>query len=268
MEGSAVKHVGIIGMGNMGYAIARSLKRAFPAEKLSVTDKDTNRAEECARELEGTAYTDYAAFFKNVETCIVAVKPQHLESLFSDIASYTRELKIITIAAGKKISYFSEHLSTSQVVRFMPNIAARMSRSLTAVSFGEHVTGTFKKESLSIAEAFGETVIVPESMMPAVTGLSGSGIAYVFAFVHALALGGTHSGIPYDTALTIAVQTIEGALALLQEEGGNPVTPLTKVISAGGTTIEGIKALESGGFTASVMDAVKKAADRALDFEK
>ncbi len=255
-------------MGNMGYAIARSLKRAMPGTTLSVIDKDTERAEKCALDLEAQAFSNYADFFKNTEICIIAVKPQHLESLFSEISPYTNGMKIITIAAGKKISFFSEHLSTGQVIRFMPNIAAKMSRSLTAITFGRDVSPVFKEEAVTIAEAFGKTVIIPETLMPAVTGLSGSGIAYVFAFVHALALGGTHSGIPYETSMDIAAQTLEGALALLKEEKENPITHLTKVISAGGTTIEGIKALEDGGFTASVMDAVKKAADKAQKFEQ
>ncbi len=260
--------IGIIGMGNMGYAIARSLKKAMPGTALTVTDKDTEKAEDCARNMKVQAINTYADFFNNTEICIIAVKPQHLESLFSDIAPYTKGMKIITIAAGKKISFFSDHLSTGQVIRFMPNIAARMSHSLTAVTFGKDASQLFREEALTIAEAFGETVILPETLMPAVTGLSGSGIAYVFSFVHALALGGTHSGIPYETSMKIAVQTLEGALALLKEEKGNPVSQLTKVISAGGTTIEGIKALEDGGFTASVMDAVKKAADKAQRFEQ
>lgn len=260
--------IGIIGMGNMGFAIAQGLKKTYADLELAVIDKDTNLAKKNAEDVNATAYSTYTEFLNNSDIVIIAVKPQHLKALFEEIAGYARRKKIITIAAGKKISFFTENLQTDQVIRFMPNIAAKTSSALTGISFGENTTDSFRKDAVSIAEAFGKSVILPESLMPAVTGLSGSGIAYVFAFIHALALGGTDSGIPYDTSLDIAVQTVEGAVSLLKHERINPVTSLTKVISAGGTTIAGIKALEEHAFTASVMEAVDRACKRAKEFEK
>lgn len=262
-----MKNIGIIGMGNMGFAIANGIKKSYPECSLAVADKNQDLANKMSEVLQAKAFSAYPDFFKLSEIILIAVKPQHLDSLFSDIVPFTRNKKIITIAAGKKISYFTEHLHTSQVVRFMPNIAAKASHSLTGITFGEEVSETFREEARQIADSFGEVVIIPEALMPAITGLSGSGIAYVFSFIHALALGGTHSGIPYNTSLEIALKTVEGALSLLTKEKSNPITSLTNVISAAGTTIEGIKALEEHGFTNSVMDAVKKASDRAKDFE-
>ncbi len=262
-----MKSIGIIGMGNMGFAIARGIKDTYANLQLNVIDKDKTLAEERANEIGASEISSFEQLVKNSEIVIIAVKPQHLDELFKEISSFTKDKKIITIAAGKKISYFEDNLYTGNVVRFMPNIAAKESLSLTGIAFGENVSEAFKKEAVETAESFGTCVILPETLMPAITGLSGSGIAYVFAFIHALALGGTSSGIPYDTSLDITVQTIEGALALVKESGTNPVTSLTRVISAGGTTIAGIKALESRSFTAAVMEAVEKAAQKAKEFE-
>ena len=251
----------------MGFAIARGLRNKFENLQLYVIDKDKELAAKRAEEAGAENSSSFEHLIKNSQIIIIAIKPQHLIDLFKEINPFTKGKKIITIAAGKKISFFEENLSTRNVVRFMPNIAAKESLSLTGIAFGENVSEDFKKEAVETAEAFGTSVILPESLMSAITGLSGSGIAYVFAFIHALALGGTNSGIPYDTSVDIALQTIEGAVALVRESKTNPVTSLTKVISAGGTTIAGIKALEERSFTAAVMDAVEKAALRAAEFE-
>ncbi len=261
-------NTGIIGMGNMGFAIAKGLRKSFTAVKLNVIDKDPVLSKKRAAELNAVNCGTFEELIKNSEIIILAVKPQHLDDLFSKIGKFTPGKKIITIAAGKKISYFTENLHTDQVVRFMPNIAAKESMSLTGIAYGDNVTDEFKVEAVETAGAFGESIILPESLMPAITGLSGSGIAYVFSFVHALALGGTKSGIPYEQSLDISVKTIEGALSILKADGKSPVDSLTKVISAGGTTIAGIKALEEGAFTADVMEAVERASRRAVEFEK
>ncbi len=262
-----MKSIGIIGMGNMGFAIAGGLSGKLKDVSIRVIDKDADLAEKRAQAIGAGASRSYEELMVSSDVIIIAVKPQHLESLFAEIRPYSKGKKIITIAAGKKISYFTGNLETDQVIRFMPNIAAKENESLTAVSFSTETSDEFKKEAVIIAESFGKSLILSEDLMPAFTGLCGSGIAYVFAFIHAMALGGTSSGIPYGTSLDVAVSTIEGALALLKAEKSNPVTNLTKVISAGGTTIAGIKSLEKHAFTAAVMEAVESASSRAKDFE-
>jgi pyrroline-5-carboxylate reductase len=114
----------------------------------------------------------------------------------------------------------------------------------------------------------GTPLELPEKLMPAVTGVSGSGIAYVFAFLHGLALGGAKAGMPYDTSLDAALTTLEGAVAALRNRQEHPVALLSKVASPAGTTIEGIHVLEERGFTAAVMDAVVAAARRAQEMER
>ena len=261
--------IGIIGIGNMGAAIARGMKRSFPEIVIAVMDADSEKAKDVSESISGKTYRqgDYKAFCDYSEIIILSVKPQHLDELLSDLSKFTENKKIISIAAGKTIAYFQEKTGSDNIIRFMPNIAATVSESIVAVSPGQEASDDFIKEAMEVAGSIGRAAVLSESQMSAFTGLSGCGIAYAFSFIHALALGGTEQGIAYDKSLEIAIQTVEGATTLLKKSKENPVTLLTKVISAGGATIVGVKALEEGKFTATVMDDVKKSRDRADELE-
>jgi len=267
--------IGIIGVGNMGAAIAIGMKKSFPDIVIGIMDTDSVKAEQVGKTVSGKIFklNNYKDFCLYSDIIILAVKPQYLDDLFVKLSGYTKNKKIISIAAGKTISYFVEKTGSNNIIRFMPNIAATVSEAITAVSPGNNTSEEFIKEAVNIAESFGKAIILSESQMSAFTGLSGSGIAYVLLFIHALALGGTEQGISYDQSLKIAIQTVNGATAILGkniESGGsieNPISLLTKVTSAGGTTIAGIAALEEGGLTAAVMDAVKRASQKASNLE-
>jgi pyrroline-5-carboxylate reductase len=261
--------IGIIGVGNMGFAIAKGMKKRFPEIVIAIMDADSEKAGNVSEAVSGKTFRqgDYRAFCDYSEIIILAVKPQHLDELLGDLSKFTETKKIISIAAGKTLSYFHEKTGSDNVVRFMPNIAATVGESIVAVSPGKHASRDFISEAIEVAESVGKSIILSESEMSAFTGLSGCGIAYAFSFIHALALGGTEQGIAYDKSLAIAIQTLEGATALLKKSKENPISLLTKVTSAGGATIVGIKALEEGKFTATVMDAVKKSRDRADELE-
>lgn len=268
-------NIGIIGVGNMGAAIVEGIKKSFPEIVIGIMDTDIKKAEMISKTVEGKIFQsdNYKDFCSYSDIIILAVKPQYLDGLFVQLSGYTKNKKIISIAAGKTISYFVEKTGSNNIIRFMPNIAATVSESITAVSPGQNATEVFIKEAVEIAESIGSAVILSESQMSAFTGLSGSGIAYVLSFIHALAMGGTEQGIPYDLSLKIAIDTVKGAAAILNKDvisGGpieNPISLLTKVTSAGGTTIAGISALEEGGMTATVMNAVNRASKRASELE-
>ena len=264
-------NIGIIGAGNMGSAIAKGYQKKFPESSIGLLDTDSRKAEEVSASVNGKTFRQngYREFCIFSDVIILAVKPQYLNNLFTDLSEFTKDKKIISIAAGKTIEYFEKKSGSSNIIRFMPNIAATEGESITAVAFGEKSDKDFRKEAIAIAESFGMALPVNESQMSAFTGLSGSGIAYVFAFIHALSLGGTEQGIPYSESLKIAIQTVNGATALLNSgaKQENPVELLTRVISAGGTTIAGVKALEKGRLTSTVMEAVKKASLRARELE-
>ncbi|MDA3940019.1 MAG: pyrroline-5-carboxylate reductase [Spirochaetia bacterium] len=267
--------IGIIGVGNMGAAIAEGMRKSFPEIVIGIMDTDINKAKQVVQTVSGKIFPadKYEDFCSYSDIIILAVKPQYLDGLLVKLSKFTKTNKIISVAAGKTISYFEEKTGSDNVIRFMPNIAATVSEAITAVSPGKNASEEFLKEAVSIAESIGKSIILSESQMSAFTGLSGSGIAYVLSFIHALALGGTEQGIPYDQSLKIAIQTVNGATAILNKDvhsGGrkeNPINLLTKVISAGGTTIKGVQALEEGRMTATVMDAVKKASNRATELE-
>ena len=263
-----MQQIGILGAGNMGAALAAGIRRNHPELKLSFYDIDEKKARHAASAHDASTASSPLGLVQESDRVVIAVKPQHLESLFSGLSKAPAESCYISIAAGIPIERFKQQLNTSQVIRFMPNLAANVGASAVAVAIPEEVDEAFRKDALTIAHALGSPVELPEELLAAFTGLSGSGIAYVFSFIHALSLGGTEAGIPYDTSLDIALSTLEGAAKLLRSSGTSPAEYLTRVTSAGGTTIAGVRALEEGGMTPAVMNAVARAKERARQIER
>lgn len=272
--------IGIIGFGNMGEAFAAGLKARIPHIRLAVVEKLPARlgvAKDRYGALDCTG--NWERFFSHANIGILAVKPQDAETLLREISSYSPEKRFISIMAGKPISFLQKYLHTSYLSRFMPNLAAMYGKAAVGVSFpeaGGTVSGgigdsaamaSFKADCLQIAEAIGKPIQIPERLMPMMTGLSGSGIAFVFQFIHALALGGVKTGFGYPAALETALQVVEGAVEVLRKTGEVPSTWITRVTSPAGTTIEGLQVLEETAFTASVMGAVEAASRRAEELE-
>jgi pyrroline-5-carboxylate reductase len=263
-----MERIGILGAGNMGAALAAGLNENCPELRLSFFDTDREKAQQTASSYGADTAGSAAELVEQSDRVIIAVKPQHLGQLFDDLAGAPAEKHYISIVAGIPSSRFREQLSTSQVIRFMPNLAANVGAAAVAVAAPEGVKEDFRRDALTIARALGSPLELPEELLAAFTGLSGSGIAYVFAFIHALALGGTEAGIAYGSSLDIALSTVEGAAKLLRSSGTSPAEYLTRVTSAGGTTIAGVRALEEGGLTPAVMNAVARAKERAEEIEK
>lgn len=260
--------VGIIGFGNMGRAIATGLRRNEPETELFLFDKLIAQTEASAEALGAVVCTDLSSLCTQSDLIVISVKPQNTDDLLSELRPFSGKLNILSIVAGKSIAYYRMGLGTSRVVRCMPNIAATVGKALVGVTIPLDVDETLKTNSIRVAKAMGLPIEVPEELLAAITGISGSGIAYVFAFVHALAMGGTKTGLAYPTALRSAIEVLEGASALLKDSGEHPISLLSKVTSPAGTTIAGIKALEEHAFTAGVMEAVEQAARRATELER
>ncbi len=259
--------IGILGFGNMGEAFAAGLRERQPEWELAVYEKVEAQSRLAAERYGATLCASPAEIAEGSEILIVAVKPQNTDELLASLRPYCRQARVISIVAGKRIAYFQEGLGTDQVVRFMPNLAAREGKAAVGVSCAAGVQPDFRAQALRIAQAVGTALEVSEELLAAITGISGSGLAYVFAFLHAMALGGVQAGLSYPTALSAAFEVAEGAVALLRKSGEHPISLLAKVTSPGGTTIAGVRALEEGGFTAAVMDAVVRASDRARELE-
>ncbi|MEW5817431.1 MAG: pyrroline-5-carboxylate reductase [Spirochaetota bacterium] len=262
-----MKNIGIIGFGNMGEAICAGIKSEYSTAKIGVYEKIEDKCVRAQSNYDADIFVSWEEFFSFSAIVILAVKPQEAENLFRVIRRFTEKKYIVSVMAGRTIDYIKKNLKTGQVARLMPNIAATKRKAFTGMTFSAEAEDEFKKTVSDIAGTIGTALELPENLIPAVIGLSGSGIAYVFLFLHALALGGTEAGLPYPKSLEIAIATIEGAAAMVRETGEQPITLLTKVISPAGTTIQGIKVLEETGFTSGVMRAVELASRRAVELE-
>ena len=266
-KGNTMINAGFIGYGNMGQALAVGMHTALPDWSIGVFDIDSSKAAKASKDCGATVFDSYASLREFSDIIILAIKPQYLEKVAASTAGAFKGAPVISILAGTKISKISQVFETDQVIRFMPNIAAGIGKAMTSVAFSQQASDDFKEKAMLIAEGCGSAVVLDESLFGAFTGLSGSGIAYVFQIIHALALGGTKSGIPYDKSLAIAIATIEGAAGLLSASGEHPVSALSRVISPAGTTIEGITVLEEMGLTPAIIGAVDAAAHRAGELE-
>ena len=259
---------GFIGYGNMGSSLAAGIASSLSDWKIGVFDIDpdkTKRAEtDCGAKVFGT-YEELGSF---ADIVVLAVKPQYLEAAANKAGNAFKDKPVISILAGTSMETVSAALSTKEVARFMPNIAASMHKAVTAVTFSQGAGEQFKNHALQAAEACGRAVILDEKLFGAFTGLSGSGIAYVFQMIHAMALAGTKQGIPYSSSLEIALGTMDGAVQLVSRSGEHPTALLSRVISPGGTTIEGISQLEKMGLTPAIISAVEAASMRANELEK
>jgi pyrroline-5-carboxylate reductase len=260
-----MKRIGIIGFGNMGSALAAGLREG--KYELGVSESKADRALLASKKYGLKVYTDKSDLVTASDILVLAVKPQELSRLVEEIGELPVSKRIISIIAGKSMGYIMKNLGVDAMARFMPNLAAREGKALVGIAFSSKAEVSFKGDCMAIASALGWPMEIPESLMPAITGLSGSGIAFVFAFFHAMALGGVKAGIPYPQALEVALRTVEGATEVVRKSGENPVEWLNRVISPAGTTIAGIAALEENGFTYGVMQAVEAAARRAKDLE-
>ena len=254
-----MKKIGIIGAGNMGSAIAQALCQE---KDWQVSIFDTDRAK--LENLSGCIlFKSLKELVESEDLVLLAVKPQVLPLLYPVLRKAgSSQKQWISIAAGVSLETLVKSLGTEEVVRFMPNLAAQVKKSVTAVTPSTNASVFLKEKALAIAHVFGSSFLLPEEQIAAFTGISGSAIAYVFQFLHALAMGGVKEGLPYPQALAIARDTCLSAVSLQEKDDVNPVLLATMVCSAGGTTIEGMHALAEGNFDATVMKAVSAASDK------
>ncbi len=244
--------VSIIGCGNMGGGIITALKESG-GYSLTVYDSDREKAGKFNL---STAPTLEAALEKS-DVIILAVKPQIISELYDTLSEYKHK-SFISILAGVPLEVLDYKIGCDNLARFMPNLAARSRKAVTAIAYSNEC----------IASAFGSAFILKESLFPAFIGLSGSAIAFVFQFIHSLAMGAVEKGIPYNRAVEIAADTMESAYSLLKDSGKNPVELATMVCSAGGTTIAGMNALSENGFDNACIKAVCAATDKSIELEK
>jgi pyrroline-5-carboxylate reductase len=259
-EEEIMAKIGIIGIGNMGFAILKGLLKTYEKEEIIFTDVNKERCAQISSEM-GVAYGESNAQCTDQSKYVVlAVKPQYFDPVLSDIREeVTEDHVIISIAPGITTTQLKEKLGEKiRVVRAMPNTPALLGEGMTGVCYDEKDFSQEEKETIGdIFRSLGRMRIVEERLMNAVVCASGSSPAYVYMFIEALADGAVKYGLPRDAAYEMAAQTVLGSARMVLETGEHPGALKDKVCSPGGTTIEGVSALEEFGFR----NAVIKAAD-------
>lgn len=263
------KKIAVIGAGNMGEALIAGMlaaKAAVP-DDIHATDIVAERLDQAKARYGIRAGTDNRAAAGWADIVLLAVEPQVLDHVLDDLRSVLTEGKLIlSVAAGYPIARIAARLTPDiRVVRCMPNTPSVVQAGISALAWGGHVTAEDEGFARAIFESVGRVVVVEERLMDVVTGLSGSGPAYIFLIIEALADGGVKMGLPRDAALALAAQTVFGAARMALETGEHPGRLKDKVTSPGGTTIAGLHALERGRLRASLMDAVEAATKRSQE---
>ena len=261
------KTLGFIGGGNMAAALVKGLlhSKVVPPHEIIVSDVKEERLQMLHEKHGVRTTTDNHELVRDADVVVLSVKPQVIDKVLGAIGNEVRpDQLVISVAAGVPVAAMEARLPDgARVVRTMPNTPATVDAGATAIAPGTHAT----EEDLAIADelfaAVGRVVTLDESLLDAVTGLSGSGPAYVMLMIEALADGGVKVGLHRDTALLLAAQTVYGSAKLLLETGEHPGRLKDMVTSPGGTAIAGLHTLESGGLRRTLIDAVEAATTRA-----
>ncbi|MCL2181363.1 MAG: pyrroline-5-carboxylate reductase [Treponema sp.] len=269
-----------IGSGNMGYALMSAAAREVKAENIFFTDADADKAKTAAASLGAKVLASNEEAAEKGDYIFLAVKPQVLQQVLAETAPAVKNAHntgrtpvLVSMAAGWSIEKIQMIMSQNgfnakdkaHVIRIMPNTPALIGKGMIAVAASPEVPAGKTAELEKILSGAGITDKVDERYLDAVTGLSGSGPAFVYMFIESLADGAVRAGLPRDKALRYAAQTVMGAAAMVQETGKHPGELKDMVASPGGTTIAGIAALEEGAFRGTVIKAVEAAWKRSIE---
>ena len=264
--------IGIIGAGKIGSAIVRGIIGAGLVARDQVMASDVSDAlrQSIATDLGIEVTADNGKVCDFADNVILAVKPQIVDSVLKEVAKKLgKEKLMVSVAAGVPLSRLEANLAQgARVVRVMPNIPCVVGAGASGFAGGTHATAKEMETVGLILNSFGIALPVEEKYLDAVTGLSGSGPAYVFLFIEALADGGVQMGLSRDVALKLAMQTVYGSARMALESGKHLGELRDEVTSTGGTTIAGLYALEQKGFRGTVMEAVVNATRRSQELGK
>ncbi|MHB8874923.1 MAG: pyrroline-5-carboxylate reductase [Myxococcaceae bacterium] len=263
------RKIAFLGAGNMAEAMIKGLLRAGTArpENIVATGRRAERLDELKAAYPIRVTTDNVAAAREADIVVLAIKPQAMAKLLLQIAPAVDPRKlVISIAAGVPIVALERKLGAgARIVRAMPNTPSLIGAGACAIAAGEHATPEDLRTAEAIFHAVGITTVVDENLLDAVTGLSGSGPAYVFLIIEALCDAGVKVGLPRYTALKLASQTVLGSAQLLIETKAHPGALRDQVTSPGGTAIAGLHTLEAGGLRTTLMNAVEAATRRAKE---
>jgi len=264
------KKIGIIGTGNMGEALISGLvqSRSSAPENIICSDIRKEKLKSIKETYGVETKKSNIDVAKASEIVIYAIKPQIMAAIMRETADCLDMSKlIISIAAGVPLAAIETYLNKElRLIRVMPNIAASVKESATAIAAGKNATKSDVRLAKAIFDSVGTSVFIEENvLMDAITGLSGSGPAYIFIIVDALADAGVKMGLSREDALLLSTQTVLGAAKLLRDTKAHPGQLKDKVTSPGGTAIAGIHTLEKGGLRTTLINAVEAATKRSKE---
>ncbi|MEZ4256387.1 MAG: pyrroline-5-carboxylate reductase [Polyangiales bacterium] len=260
--------IAFLGAGNMAGALIRGLlhAKAANADQIFATDVRAPRLEELKKQHGIQVGSDNRAAAAWADVIVLATKPQSFPKLLPEIASATKGKLVVSVAAGVPIAVIEAALGdTTRVVRTMPNTPAVVDAGATAIARGTHANDPDVQIVQAIFDSVGLTVVLDEGSLDAVTGLSGSGPAYIFMIIEALSDAGVKVGLHRETAQLLAAQTVMGSAKLLLETGEHPGRLKDMVTSPGGTAIAGLHTLEQGSLRTTLINAVEAATGRARE---
>jgi len=268
----AALRIGFFGTGKMATALGKGWIEAglTTPEKLLASDPVPAARTAFSKATKAKTVDSNREVARKADILVLAVKPQSMTALLHEVRDDIEDRHLVlSIAAGVTLTQIASGLGADRrVIRVMPNTPALVLASASAFSPGPNATADDIQLADRLFNSVGKAITVPERLLDAVTGLSGSGPAYVFVAIEALSDGGVRMGLPRDVATLLAAQTVFGAARMLLETGEHPGVLKDQVASPGGTTIAGLSALERGGFRAALIEAVTAATQRSMELGK
>ncbi|ERN05028.1 pyrroline-5-carboxylate reductase [Amborella trichopoda] len=262
--------LGFIGAGKMAEAIARGVDKSgiLPASRMRTAHRTLARRQAFSS-FGVHVYESNIKVVEESEVIILSVKPQVVKEVLSELKPFlSKEKLLVSIAAGIRLNDLQEWTGHGRLIRVMTNTPSLVGMAASVICLGELATTEDEKFVSNLFGAVGKAWTAKEKLLDAVTGLSGSGPAYVYLAIEAMADGGVAAGLPRDLALCLASQTVLGAAAMTIESGKHPGQLKDEVTSPAGTTIAGIHVLEKNGFRGTIMGAVMAASKRSEELSK
>jgi pyrroline-5-carboxylate reductase len=263
------QRIGFIGAGKMATALAEGLVRSgrIVPKNLSAADPAENARNHFAQVTGGIAAASHAAVLADADVLILAVKPALIPSVCAELrGNIPAKTLVVSLAAGVTLARLKDWLGDGvRLVRTMPNLPCRIAQGACGYCLGASSTPADAQAVEELLGTVGVVVRVEEPLLDAVTGLSGSGPAFVYEVIEALSEGGIRAGLPAAVAAALAVQTVRGAAEMVRLTGEAPAALRDRVASPGGTTVAGLKALEAGNLRQTLIAAVETAARRSRE---
>ncbi len=263
--------VAFVGAGNMAEALLQGWLKAglLVPDAIRAAEIVAERRSYIAREYGISVTAEIAEAVAGAALVVLAVKPQQIAAVLPPVReALASDALVLSIVTGVTIADLENALGPVAIVRAMPNTPCMVGASATGLSAGRQVRAEQQALVLQLFRAVGSAFILPEYLLDAVTGLSGSGPAYIYLIIEALAAGGVYAGLPNDVALALAAQTVAGAAAMVLQTGEHPAVLRDKVTSPAGTTSRGLRALEEAGVRAALSGAVLAASRRAQELRQ